>query len=264
MSSSPGQRRLLVLDRDSGFVHVLAKRATAAGWDLEVRPALMPAEAVARLRVDALVVDPELAAPRRGGASAGVDRYLEAVCGAAPTLGVVVCTGRSTVAERVRAFRLGVDDWITKPCHPEEVVARLDAIARRRQRAEAPVSPAAVRAGELALRPDRFQVFAGGQSLELTRREFEVLSLLVEAEGRVLERSRIYERVWGYAMVRGDRSVDVFVRKLRSKIERASPGWRYIHTHFGVGYRFEAEPIPSPGERPGVSQPVHSGTVPVL
>jgi DNA-binding winged helix-turn-helix (wHTH) protein len=59
----------------------------------------------------------------------------------------------------------------------------------------------------------------------------------------VLEREEIYSRLWGYAMVRGDRSVDVFVRKLRQKLEKFSPRWRYIHTHFGIGYRFAAEPI---------------------
>ena len=64
----------------------------------------------------------------------------------------------------------------------------------------------------------------------------------------MLEREEIYERVWGYAMARGDRSVDVFVRKLRQKLEKASPGWRYIHTHFGVGYRFAAEPVSTVAE----------------
>jgi DNA-binding response OmpR family regulator len=59
----------------------------------------------------------------------------------------------------------------------------------------------------------------------------------------VLEREDIYQRVWGYTMARGDRSVDVFVRKLRAKLEAVSPGWRYVHTHFGVGYRFGAEPV---------------------
>jgi DNA-binding winged helix-turn-helix (wHTH) protein len=59
----------------------------------------------------------------------------------------------------------------------------------------------------------------------------------------VLEREDIYQRVWGYTMARGDRSVDVFVRKLRQKLERISPGWRYVHTHFGVGYRFSPEPL---------------------
>ena len=68
--------------------------------------------------------------------------------------------------------------------------------------------------------------------------------------GRVLEREDIYRRVWGYEMARGDRSVDVFVRKLRQKLEKASPGWRYIHTHFGVGYRFAAESVDGGAEAP--------------
>ncbi len=58
----------------------------------------------------------------------------------------------------------------------------------------------------------------------------------------MLEREAIYQRVWGYAMAHGDRSVDVFIRKLRQKLERRSPNWSYIHTHFGVGYRFDPEP----------------------
>jgi len=98
-------------------------------------------------------------------------------------------------------------------------------------------------AGEVEIRSDRFQAFVDGHSLDLTRREFELIELLAAAEGRVLEREEIYSRLWGYAMVRGDRSVDVFVRKLRQKLEKASPRWRYIHTHFGIGYRFAAEPL---------------------
>jgi DNA-binding winged helix-turn-helix (wHTH) protein len=75
----------------------------------------------------------------------------------------------------------------------------------------------------------------------------------------VLEREEIYSRLWGYAMVRGDRSVDVFVRKLRQKLEKASPGWRYIHTHFGIGYRFAAEPADSePVVAQAASQPAQA------
>ena len=95
----------------------------------------------------------------------------------------------------------------------------------------------------MEIRSDRFQAFVGSQSIDLTRREFELIELLAGAEGRVLEREEIYSRLWGYAMVRGDRSVDVFVRKLRQKLEKASPEWRYIHTHFGIGYRFAAESL---------------------
>ncbi|HEY4830261.1 MAG TPA: winged helix-turn-helix domain-containing protein, partial [Solirubrobacteraceae bacterium] len=93
---------------------------------------------------------------------------------------------------------------------------------------------------EIIVRPDLYQAYVGEQSLELTAREFEILQLLAQSD-RVLRREEIYERVWGYAMAHGDRSVDVFVRKLRQKLRAMSPMWGYIHTHFGVGYRFAPE-----------------------
>ena len=103
-------------------------------------------------------------------------------------------------------------------------------------------------AGELEIRADQFQAFVRGRSVELTRREFELLELLAQAQGKVLQREEIYQAVWGYAMAHGDRSVDVFVRKLRLKLETASPDWSYIHTHFGVGYRFQPERPGGPDE----------------
>ena len=98
-------------------------------------------------------------------------------------------------------------------------------------------------AGELEIRADQYQAFVSGQSIGLTRREFELLQLLAEAHGQVIEREEIYQKVWGYAMAHGDRSVDVFVRKLRQKLQRHSANWTYIHTHFGIGYRFDPEPV---------------------
>jgi DNA-binding response OmpR family regulator len=123
---------------------------------------------------------------------------------------------------------------------------------RRRRRAEARAETGPVVAGELEIRADQFQAFVGGQSLDLTRREFELLQLLADSRSTVLQREEIYQRVWGYAMAHGDRSVDVFVRKLRQKLETASPRWRYIHTHFGIGYRFdpETDDIPVMDEQP--------------
>jgi DNA-binding response OmpR family regulator len=151
----------------------------------------------------------------------------------------------------VRGLRLGADDWVSKPCHPEEVIARVEAVVRRRRRSEPRREIVPLSSGEVEIRPDQFQAFVNGRSIELTRREFELIELLSSAEGRVLEREEIYQRVWGYAMARGDRSVDVFVRKLRQKLEKASPGWRYIHTHFGIGYRFAAEPVDGGAEAAG-------------
>jgi DNA-binding response OmpR family regulator len=99
----------------------------------------------------------------------------------------------------------------------------------------------AIEVGEITIRPDLYQAYAHQTSLDLTAREFEILQLLAQSD-RVLRREEIYERVWGYAMAHGDRSVDVFVRKLRQKLRSASPSWSYIHTHFGVGYRFAPAP----------------------
>jgi DNA-binding winged helix-turn-helix (wHTH) protein len=73
----------------------------------------------------------------------------------------------------------------------------------------------------------------------------------------VIEREEIYQKVWGYAMAHGDRSVDVFVRKLRQKLQHHSAGWHYIHTHFGIGYRFDPEPLA--GTEREVPQPASSG-----
>jgi DNA-binding response OmpR family regulator len=165
---------------------------------------------------------------------------LEQICDRLPHLGVLVHTERATVAQRVRALRLGADDWVSKPCHAEELIARVEAVVRRRRRSHEIASQPVV-IGELTLVPGEFQATVGETTLELTRREFELLELLATETGQVLTREEIYERVWGYGMVRGDRSVDVYVRKLRQKLESASPDWRYVHTHFGIGYRFEAE-----------------------
>jgi DNA-binding response OmpR family regulator len=226
--------RVAVSDGDTGFVQVLTKRLDRLGWEHVVLTGAVPVERLVAMRLGAFVVDLALL-----GQNAWP--YLELVTKELPALPVVICTGQSTVAQRVRGLRLGADDWVTKPCHPEELIARVEAVARRRRRSQAGDAAEPVMAGEIEIRADQFQAFAHGRSIDLTRREFELIQLLAAAEGCVLEREEIYQRVWGYTMAHGDRSVDVFVRKLRSKLQRYSPDWNYIHTHFGVGYRFAAE-----------------------
>jgi len=243
--SASGSLRIAVLDRDSGFIQVLSKRLDRLAWEHRVLASPVPADEVVAMRLSALVVDLAVLGPQAW-------TWLERLCETLPDLGIVVCTGPSTVAQRVRGLRLGADDWITKPCHPEEVIARVQSVVRRRRRTSGRAEVAPVSAGEVEIRSDRFQAFVSGDSIDLTRREFELIELLAAAEGRVLEREEIYSRLWGYTMVRGDRSVDVFVRKLRQKLEKASPNWRYIHTHFGIGYRFAAESLEvvNPGDVP--------------
>jgi DNA-binding response OmpR family regulator len=253
MATKNGQPpiRMAVLDSDSGFLQVLTNRLESAGWQYRVLASPVPLDTLVAMRLNALVVDLAVLGPQGWN-------YLEKVCQRLPGLGVIVCTGRSSVAQRVRGLRLGADDWVTKPCHPEELIARAEAVVRRRKRTEPRVESGPTTVGEVEIRADQFQAFVSGQSVDLTRREFELIQLLAEAEGQVMQREEIYQRVWGYAMVHGDRSVDVFVRKLRQKLEKASPGWRYIHTHFGIGYRFAAEPA----DGPVLAEPEAAGTAP--
>jgi DNA-binding response OmpR family regulator len=230
---TPARRRAAILDSDSGFLLVLGKRLERAGWSRETLTRRTSAKKLAALDVEALIVDVELL---------GVNKlaWLESICALRPDLCVVVCTASSTVAERVEALRAGVDDWLAKPCHPEELVARVEvATMHRRRGAASEAEPQQI--GEVEIRPDQFQAFVGEQSLRLTRREYQLLTLLCEAGGEVLPRERIYTCLWGYEMVRNDRSVDVFVHKLRRKMELHSPGWSYVHTHFGIGYRLAPE-----------------------
>jgi DNA-binding response OmpR family regulator len=241
--------RLAAIDADTGFVQVLSRRTVDLEWEFRELSGPVPPDELVSMRLNALLIDMSLLGPRAWD-------FLEEVCSALPGLGVVVCTGPSSVAQRVRGLRLGADDWITKPCHPEEVLARVEAVVRRRKRAAPQADQGSLLSGELEIRPDRFEAFVGGQPLDLTRREFEILATLSEADGQVLQREDIYQRVWGYAMAHGDRSVDVFVRKVRQKLEGRSPGWKYIHTHFGIGYRFEPEQREQldAGERPAAAR----------
>src|SRR5215210_863992 len=95
----------------------------------------------------------------------------------------------------------------------------------------------------LEIRPGEYQVLADGRRVGLTVREFQTFMVLAERPDRVVTRPEIYAVVWGGQMAYRDRSVDVFVRKVRRKLVAAAPGWAYIHTHFGVGYRFTPERV---------------------
>jgi DNA-binding response OmpR family regulator len=228
-----GRVRVALVDRDSGFFQVLSNRLEALGWEQRLLPGPVSADAIVAMRLNALIVDLAVVGPSAW-------EYLDQICTRLPNLAVIVCTAPSSVSQRVRGLRLGADAWMTKPCHPEELVGVIEAALRRHRRSQIPGLEAAIRMGEVTIRPDRYQAFVDEESLELTAREFQILHLLSRSD-RVLRREEIYERVWGYAMAHGDRSVDVFVRKLRQKLRSASPEWNYIHTHFGVGYRVTAE-----------------------
>src|ERR1044072_4792654 len=169
-SGAPGQAgiRLAVIDSDTGFLQVLGKRLEGAGWPYRVLASPVPLDAIVAMRLNAVVVDLAVLGPPGWS-------YLDKFCTRLPHLGVIVCTGQSSVAQRVRGLRLGADDWVTKPCHPEELIARIEAVVRRRKRADVRVEKGPVVIGEVEIRADQFQGFVAGVSVELTRRDDEVI-----------------------------------------------------------------------------------------
>ncbi len=98
-----------------------------------------------------------------------------------------------------------------------------------------------IKAAELEIRPSEFVALARGRALTLSIRELELLAALGRREGRIVPREELYQTVWGLPMRAADRSVDVYVHKLRAKLAAALPQWEFIHTHFGFGYRFQPE-----------------------
>jgi DNA-binding response OmpR family regulator len=98
-----------------------------------------------------------------------------------------------------------------------------------------------LRAGELEVRPREFVALAGGKRMHLTARELDLLTALMERRERIVSREELYRVAWGESYRKSDRSVDVYVAKLRVKLDEALPGRRFIHTHFGFGYRFSIE-----------------------
>ena len=230
-----GRPRVAIIGSDRAFVQVLHNRVDRLGWQALVHDTPPTGFEINSMRLSAIVADAD-------ALEGGVFDFIETVGRNAPELALVVVSTGSSVRDRVRALHLGADDWVQKPCHPDEVAARIEAILRRARRATSRLMTAPSVSGELEIDLARFQAYVGDQSLDFTRREFEVLRLLAGAAGKVLTREEIYEQIWGYRMAHGDRSVDVFVRKVRQKLDKASPAWKYIHTHFGLGYRFEPAP----------------------
>ena len=156
---------------------------------------------------------------------------------------VIILTAREEEADKVLGLEIGADDYITKPFSMRELIARVGANIRRTAMA-APVSAAATAmpvAGDLSINTDSHQVFRAGKAIDLTQREYELLTFLASHPNKVYSRIDLMEQVWNYGYVGDDvRTVDVTVRRLREKIEADPANPVYILTRRGVGYYFSA------------------------
>ncbi len=148
---------------------------------------------------------------------------------------ILMLTARSEEADRVAGLRIGADDYMTKPFSPRELVARVQAILRRRRQMTAPDS--SMRFQHVRVDPDRREASSGDLVLDLTTTEFDVLLALTRHAGKVLNREQIIDQVWGADFFGNDRVVDVYVGQVRRKLEAAT-GETLIRTVRGVGYQF--------------------------
>lgn len=156
---------------------------------------------------------------------------------------VVILTAREEETDKVLGLEIGADDYITKPFSMRELIARVGANIRRitmgPSTASAAVEGAMTVAGDLSINTDIHQVFRNGTEIELTQREYELLTFLASHPNKVYARIDLMEQVWNYGYVGDDaRTVDVTVRRLREKIEADPANPRYILTRRGAGYYF--------------------------
>jgi DNA-binding response OmpR family regulator len=148
---------------------------------------------------------------------------------------VLILTAQDAVESKVQALRMGADDYVTKPFAFEELLARVEALARRPKA----IAPPVLGVGDLRIDTGSREVTRGGRPIEVTPKEFAVLAYLARNHGRVMSRTLITEYAWGYHFDPGTNVVDVVINRLRKKVDQGF-GTRLIHTVRGVGYVMKA------------------------
>jgi DNA-binding response OmpR family regulator len=225
--------KVLVIEDDEVIADSMTRHLASAGFDPVWVPKGEPG--LARLRYerpDVCVLD--LMLP-------GLDgwRLIETAREEGIGTPIVVVSARGTEHDRVHALELGADDYLVKPFSMKELIARVGAAARRGVRAQEPRRGEPLEIEELRLDPGNVQAYLDGLSAELTPTEFRLLYALALERGRVLTRDELLQRVWGRRATHRDRTVDVFVRKLREKIDQRAPRHNFIQTRYGVGYKLD-------------------------
>jgi DNA-binding response OmpR family regulator len=236
----PATRTQVLVVDDEQDIAGLIKHSLEKGGDIEVDIVGTGDEALKAVNErtpDLIVLDLNL--PVLSGLE--VCRILRARAATA-RVPIIMLTARTSESDRVTGLDVGADDYITKPFSLRELAARVRAVLRRGQVAPgngtAPTEAFVYRGRHLVADFDAVAVSVDGESVRLTRREFELLRYLVENKNRVLSRDRLLERVWGYDRLVETRSVDVHVGRLRGKLGAAG---RQIETVVGLGYRFVEE-----------------------
>ena len=233
---NPLSQRVLIVEDDDVIAKGMATHLTAAGFD-----ATWVANGVAGLarlrheRPDVCVVDLMLPA---------LDGWKLIETARANGIGtpLVVVSARGSEDDRVHTLELGADDYLVKPFSMRELVARVRVAARRGVRAQTREIGEVIEIEELRIDPASVQAYLEGENANLTPTEFRLLYALAKESPRVVTRDELLQQIWGRRASGRDRTVDVFLRKLREKIDARAPRHEFLHTRYGVGYKLDPQP----------------------
>lgn len=223
--------RALIVEDEAGLRLTLSDRLASEGYDVEIAAdGDAGLDRAASGSFDVIVLDVML--PRMNGFD--VCRELRRRGVDTP---ILMLTARGQVVDKVVGLKLGADDYLTKPFESIELLARLEALLRRRDRG-APPGGDTYRFGDVVVDFSRMEVTRGGEPVDLSAREFKLLRHFIEHRGATLSRDSLLERVWGYDETPLTRTVDVHVAGLRQRIEENPKNPQFIVTVHGMGYKF--------------------------
>lgn len=226
------KRKILIVDDEKNIVDILKYNLQKESFDtLEAYDGRQAIEIAEREKPDLIILDIML--PEMDGFT--VCRKLRQTM----QTPILMLTAREEEVDKVLGLELGADDYITKPFSPRELMARVKANLRRVIDEAAPSrTDEILKIADLEININRYEVKRGGEVIDLTLREFELVKFLAMQRGQIFSRETLLEKVWGYEYFGDVRTVDVTVRRLREKLEKDPSKPEYILTKRGVGYYF--------------------------
>jgi two-component system, OmpR family, alkaline phosphatase synthesis response regulator PhoP len=221
--------KILIVDDENDILDFLGYNLRKEGFD--VATALNGKEGIAKaLHYNPNLIILDIMMPEMDGVEAC--RQLRQYPQFNKTI-IAFLTARDEELSQISALDVGGDDYITKPIKPQVLISRVNALLRRHN-TESADSQLVIKVADLEIDRQRMQIRRGDVTIELPRKEFELLLLLVSRPGKVFTRDEIYNKIWGNSVIVGDRTIDVHIRKLREKL-----GSDNIKTLKGVGYKFD-------------------------
>jgi DNA-binding response OmpR family regulator len=225
---------ILVVDDERSISEVVSLYLKRAGYQVKIaHDGAAALQAIATQKPDLVILD--LMLPEVDGLE--ITRRLRAV-GETP---IIMLTARRSEGDRILGLELGADDYVTKPFSPQELVSRVRAVLRRTHSSPMPSTERALEFTGIRIDPATRLVLVDGQEIGLTAKEFDLLWFLASHPRQVFNREQLLDNVWGETDYLDPSTVTVHVRRLREKLEQDAANPRYIHTVWGVGYKFEAQ-----------------------